>query len=135
MRKRLMLRHPDHRTMNDKETGHDGGDRDPGQLGSSDKRLDALSARIRAAKERKSQNLAQRQVRSGSIGQAFKIGIEMVAGVVVGGVIGWYLDVLLETKPALLIVFLLMGAVAGVFNSVRTARRMQTSSDSSKDGE
>ncbi len=119
--------------MNETGAGDDGGDRERGQPGSFDKRLGDLGARIRAAKERKARNLEQRQTRSSAFGQAFKIGVEMVAGVVVGGVIGWYLDQLMGTGPAFLIVFLLMGAAAGVYNSVRSAQRMQIPSDAEKD--
>jgi ATP synthase protein I len=44
-----------------------------------------------------------------------------VAGVLVGAAIGWALDRLLGTSPLGLIVFLLLGFVAGVVNVMRAA--------------
>jgi ATP synthase protein I len=48
----------------------------------------------------------------------------LVAGVVVGALIGWGFDRLLSTSPFGLIVFLLLGFVAGVVNVVRSAGRV-----------
>lgn len=46
---------------------------------------------------------------------------EFVAGIVVGCGIGWVIDRGLGTSPWGLIVFLLLGFVAGVFNVLRSA--------------
>jgi ATP synthase protein I len=46
-------------------------------------------------------------------------GGEFVAAILLGGAIGWGLDWLLGSKPWLLIVFFLLGTVAGVRNVVR----------------
>ncbi len=51
----------------------------------------------------------------------FRLSSELVAGVVVGAAIGWGFDRLLSTSPFGLIVFLLLGFVAGVVNVVRSA--------------
>ena len=51
----------------------------------------------------------------------FRLSSELVAGVVVGGLIGWGFDRLLSTSPFGFIVFLLLGFVAGVVNVVRSA--------------
>ena len=51
----------------------------------------------------------------------FRFSSELVAGVVVGAGIGWGFDRLLSTSPFGLIVFLLLGFVAGVVNVVRSA--------------
>jgi ATP synthase protein I len=59
------------------------------------------------------------------MGVAFRIATELVAGVFVGGFIGYFLDQWLGTAPILLIVFLLLGIAAGLLNSVRAAQRMQ----------
>lgn len=53
--------------------------------------------------------------------QAMKISSEFIAGIVVGGGIGWVLDQWLETRPFGLIVFLLLGFAAGVLNVLRSA--------------
>jgi ATP synthase protein I len=60
---------------------------------------------------------------SGKFGSAMGLGLraasEFAAAIVVGGLIGWQLDVGLGTKPAFLITFFLLGVVAGVWNVIR----------------
>ena len=51
----------------------------------------------------------------------FRLSSELVAGVVVGAAIGWGIDYLLSTSPFGLIVFFLLGFVAGLVNLVRSA--------------
>lgn len=67
------------------------------------------------------------------MGQALRLGTEMVAGVAVGGVIGWALDGLFGTKPILMVVFLLLGAAAGILGVIRTAKQMQAEAPKPKD--
>lgn len=52
----------------------------------------------------------------------FRIGTEMLSGVLAGGAIGYFLDDWLETNPLLLIVFLFLGGAAGVLNVYRFAK-------------
>jgi len=59
------------------------------------------------------------------LGNAFKLGTELVAAVVVGTIIGFILDNWFDTKPILIIVFFLFGAVAGIVNVFRAAKKMQ----------
>jgi ATP synthase protein I len=58
-------------------------------------------------------------------GTGLQAGIEVVAGVGFGVLLGWGLDRWLGTTPLLLIVFFLLGAAAGVLNAYRHLRRMQ----------
>jgi ATP synthase protein I len=68
--------------------------------------------------------------RSSALGKAFKISTELVAGVFVGGAIGYALDfwlmpkIGLNTSPLFLLVFLLLGIAAGFLNVIRAARGM-----------
>ena len=53
--------------------------------------------------------------------RGFRLSSELIAGVVVGAAIGWGFDHFLSTSPFGLIVFFLLGFVAGVVNLVRSA--------------
>lgn len=52
----------------------------------------------------------------------FRVGTELLSGVLVGAAIGYFLDRALETKPLLLIVFLFAGGAAGILNVYRFAK-------------
>jgi ATP synthase protein I len=56
-----------------------------------------------------------------------RLSSELVAGVVVGVILGWALDHWVGTSPWGLIVFVLLGFVAGVRNIMRAAARENTS--------
>jgi len=51
----------------------------------------------------------------------FRLSSELVAGVLVGALMGWGFDRLLSTSPFGLIVFVLVGFSAGVLNVIRSA--------------
>jgi ATP synthase protein I len=53
--------------------------------------------------------------------RGFRLSSELVAGVLVGAGLGWLIDRLLGISPWGLIVFLLLGFVAGVLNVMRSA--------------
>ena len=59
------------------------------------------------------------------IGNAFKLGTELVAAVAVGSIIGFILDNWFGTKPLLIILFFLFGSAAGIYNVIKTAKKMQ----------
>ena len=59
------------------------------------------------------------------MGNAFKLGTELVAAVVVGTIIGFILDTLFDTKPWLIIIFFFLGSAAGMLNVIRAANRIQ----------
>ena len=56
---------------------------------------------------------------------AFKLGTELVAAVIVGTIIGFILDGWFGTKPWLMIIFFFLGAAAGLLNVIRAANKMQ----------
>ena len=53
--------------------------------------------------------------------RGLRLSSELIASVVAGALLGWGVDHLLPTSPFGLIVFFLLGFVAGVFNLVRSA--------------
>ena len=59
------------------------------------------------------------------MGNAFKLGTELVAAVAVGTIIGFILDNWFGTKPWLIIIFFFLGAAAGMLNVIKAANRMQ----------
>jgi ATP synthase protein I len=62
--------------------------------------------------------------RGSALGKAFQLSVELVAGVFVGGLIGWFLDNWLGKSPLFLLIFLLLGIAAGFLNVIRAARAM-----------
>jgi ATP synthase protein I len=65
------------------------------------------------------------------MGIAFRLVADLLAGVIVGGGIGWALDRVFETSPILLIVMFLLGVAAGMRNLMRTARDLNQRQDRS----
>ena len=53
--------------------------------------------------------------------RGFRLSSELIAGVIVGAVLGWGLDRALSTSPWGMIIFVLLGFTAGVVNVVRAA--------------
>jgi len=88
-------------------------------------RLDTLKDRLerRAADTRVRAAAAAGSSSGGFGGPGVTLGLqaggEFVAAILLGGAIGWGLDWLLGAKPWLLIVFFLLGTVAGVKNVIR----------------
>ena len=89
-------------------------------------RLEALSTALKD--KRSDQQGAARGENEASVtrtGQAMSLGFrvlaEFVAGVIVGGFIGWQADIWLGTAPVGLIVFLALGTAAGFWNVYKLA--------------
>ena len=59
------------------------------------------------------------------MGSAFKLGTELVSAVAVGTIIGFILDSWFGTKPWFIILFFIIGVIAGMLNVIRVAKRMQ----------
>jgi len=87
---------------------------------------DDFKTRLKIAKLKiKKQVLSDSEKRGSFMGNAFKLGTELVAAVAVGTIIGFILDSWFDTKPWLIIIFFFLGAAAGMMNVIRTANRMQ----------
>lgn len=91
-------------------------------------RLEDLDARLRRLRDRTSEEDATPAGRglqqSSAAGFALRIGVELLAALVVGGGIGWLLDHWFGTRPLFLIVFFLLGAAAGMLNVFRAGREI-----------
>jgi ATP synthase protein I len=86
-------------------------------------RLNELERKLKQARGTREQESVP-ETRQSQLGIAFRLVTELVAGVVVGGAVGWALDRVLGTSPILLIVFFFAGTAAGFRNVLRTAREL-----------
>ncbi len=85
-----------------------------------------FKTRLKIAKSKiKKQIISENEKKGSFMGNAFKLGTELVAAVGVGTIIGFILDTWFGTKPWLIIIFFFLGAAAGMLNVFRTANRMQ----------
>ena len=85
-----------------------------------------FKTRLKIAKLKLAKQVQSDSEKKGSfMGNAFKLGTELVAAVAVGTIIGFILDSWFDTKPWLIITFFFLGAAAGMLNVIRTANRMQ----------
>ena len=82
----------------EKQSGREQNGRDAGSIR---QRLDSLGEQLAEAKSRHAPAPGpEPQGQGAALGQALRLGIELVAGVAVGGFIGWWLDRFLGTAPA-----------------------------------
>ena len=89
-----------------------------------------FKTRLKIAKSKiKNQSENDKEKRGSFMGNAFKLGTELVAAVLVGTIIGFILDTWFDTKPWLIIIFFFLGATAGMLNVIRAANRMQKKED------
>ena len=85
-----------------------------------------FKTRLKIAKSKLNKQLIDNNEKKGSfMGNAFKLGTELVAAVGVGTIIGFILDSWFGTKPWLIIIFFFLGAAAGMLNVIKTANQMQ----------
>ena len=95
------------------------------------KELKDISTRLKSAKKKFSKVYDKKPKPSGSslLGVAFKMSTELVAAVLIGTFIGFILDSWFDTKPILILIFFLFGAIAGIVNVIKAAKRMQKNRD------
>jgi ATP synthase protein I len=91
------------------------------RLGSLDQRLSEIRGNRNIGTDQTGTGGGDGAARASAMARGFRLSSELVAGVVVGAVIGWGFDRLLSTSPFGLILFFLLGFAAGVVNVVRSA--------------
>src|SRR6266851_7833932 len=110
-----------------KDSGNGSRDKSPDEaalsarLGSLDHRLSEIRDNRKIRTDQPGSGSGDGAARASAMARGFRLSSELIAGVVVGAVIGWGFDRLLSTSPFGLIVFFLLGFVAGVVNVVRSA--------------
>ena len=99
--------------------------------------LDGLDARLRKARaeRRPPATGGTGGLPQGGLAIAFRIGVELVAALVVGVGIGLVLDRWLGTTPWFMVVFFFLGAAAGMLNVYRAAGRIGLAAGDRQGGE
>ena len=91
------------------------------RLGSLEHRLSEIRGNRKIQTDQPGTESGDGAARASAMARGFRLSSELIAGVVVGAVIGWGFDRLLSTSPWGLIVFFLLGFAAGVINVMRSA--------------
>jgi ATP synthase protein I len=91
------------------------------RLGSLDHRLSEIRDSRKIRTDQPEAGSGNGAARASAMARGFRLSSELIAGVVVGAMIGWGFDRLLSTSPFGLIVFFLLGFAAGVINVMRSA--------------
>ncbi len=89
--------------------------------------LEDLDERLKAARKNRNGTGKGESDKPGQVGQqgglgiALRIGVDLVAAVIVGVGIGFLLDYWLDTKPWFMLLFFVLGSAAGILNVFRMA--------------
>ncbi len=86
--------------------------------------LQRLKSKISDARAKKPEKKSNRKVFAAT-GVGIRVAADLLAGVLVGGGIGYVLDDVFATRPILLVVFLLFGGAAGFLNVYRTVKSVE----------
>ncbi|WP_224813642.1 AtpZ/AtpI family protein [Hasllibacter sp. MH4015] len=96
---------------------------------SDEDRLRALEARIAAAKSKADPERDHMEEHYSQAQLAWRMVIELVAGLGIGFGIGYGLDWALGTTPWLMVVFVILGFIAGVRTMIRSAQEIQKAAE------
>lgn len=99
------------------------------RLGSLGHRLSKIQGSRKIGTDQSGNEQDTAQARASAMAVGLRLSSELVAGVLVGAALGWGFDRLLSTSPWGLIVFLLLGFIAGVINVMRAAGVMAKQSE------
>lgn len=92
-----------------------------------DSRLEDLEAKLSHMSQQGKKDEEAQQGNGGSVSglaMAWRLGSEFIAGVFVGGAIGWLVDTWFGLAPWGLIIFVLLGFLAGMLNMLRSAGKI-----------
>lgn len=92
-----------------------------------DSRLEDLDAKLEHYRQADEKGLQARQDTAGGtsgLAMAWRLGSEFIAGVLVGGLIGYAIDKWFGVEPWGLIIFILLGFLAGMLNMLRSAGKI-----------
>jgi ATP synthase protein I len=95
-------------------------------------RLKALEERLEQARRRASPEKDHMEEHYSQAQLAWRMVIELVAGLAIGFGMGYGLDVLLGTRPWLMAVFTILGFAAGVKTMIRSAEEVQRKNEAAE---
>ncbi|MBO5442246.1 MAG: AtpZ/AtpI family protein [Alphaproteobacteria bacterium] len=99
-------------------------DKIPEDIKLIDERIKKLKAKEAKARKDKPESQFAHATKTG-----FRVGTELVSGVIVGAAFGYILDKILDTRPLLLIIFLFFGGIAGFLNVYRFVKSEETNKE------
>jgi len=118
--------------MSDDTSGKGDPDRRPSEEADLSARLRRLGDRldhVRASQPSEPTPDARPASDASAMARGLRMSSELVGGVVVGGAVGYALDYWLGIRPWGLIVFVLLGFVAGILNLMRAAGLVKNAED------
>ena len=102
------------------------GELTPQERAAFQRRVDGLGERLGRAKAAQDPGpQGGDALRGRGMAYGFRMSSELVAAILVGGLIGYGLDRWLGTTPWLFLVFFVLGFAAGILNLLRAYRQMQ----------
>lgn len=84
-------------------------------------KLKQFDEKLKQAKKPK--EVKQKSQEHKAMSNAYGYATELLAGFVIGAIMGWSLDNWLDTKPLFMIMFIFLGAGAGIFNVIKSSKR------------
>jgi ATP synthase protein I len=99
--------------------------------------MEDVAARLGAVQARgatKTADDTRRKGKAEGLGIGMRIGIELLASVLVGAGLGWFFDDKFHTSPIFLLALVSLGFTAGVLNVIRLTKRMDLAQGIVHDG-
>ena len=96
-------------------------------------RLSQLDARIEELKDAQNPSKPHQEEHYSQAQVAWRMVTELVAGLAIGFGIGYGLDLVFGTSPLLMVLFILLGFVAGVQVMLRSAQELQQQNSAKAD--
>ncbi|MEM7767501.1 MAG: AtpZ/AtpI family protein [Pseudomonadota bacterium] len=96
---------------------------------------DDLKQRIEAARDAQKPKVAADTTTGTASGAAAALGhsIGLVVALILGAAIGYFIDTALGTAPFALLIFLVLGAIAGFLNIIRAGQQMAAKAQAEQD--
>ena len=95
------------------------------EIKDKDNKLTEIDNRLKKAglgpNDRNCSEKKQPKTNAKMLSLAFRVGVELISAVSIGTAIGWGFDRWLETQPWIMILFIVIGILAGMLNIYRLA--------------